>query len=254
MFFRPGVGVSMIDDTTQEIQAESLQWFSAGEVFAEVDGPLCHLLGASARSDAQVGPPGPQAFRVTRTPDDGPLGVHFHPVDQFQVFIRGTGRFSRHPVRFGSVHYSDSMTPYGPIVGDTPGITWLTLRANNDRGAHFMPDSRDELRLRASNSASHRNVRFELARESAPRGGWRNLVSDTDGLGVWIGRGDVHAPLDEAQVGGLGAFAFVVSGCLEGPDGPLRAGSFAWAPPGCYGAIPVRHETVIALLQFPNPS
>jgi hypothetical protein len=145
------------------------------------------------------------------------------------------------------------MTPYGPIVGDLPQVTWLTLRATQDLGAHFMTDSRDVIRRLTTGSATtNRNVRFDLASQTAPLGRWRDLAADADGFAVRIGGGDIDAPLPGPLVGGRGAYLFVVSGCLESSAGPLHAGSFAWAPPGRHSAIAVRERATVALMQFPT--
>src|SRR5262249_37311330 len=73
--------------------------------------------------------PGPQAFLVEMGGDTPVLGVHFHPIAQFQYFTRGTGRFGGHDVRPGIVHYSDPLTPYGPLEPGHRGVAFLTLRS-----------------------------------------------------------------------------------------------------------------------------
>ena len=54
--------------------------------------------------------------------------THFHGSNQFQFFIGGSGKFVRHDIGVGSVHYADAYTSYGPIVSGVSGLDFLTLR------------------------------------------------------------------------------------------------------------------------------
>jgi rubredoxin len=67
-------------------------------------------------------------------------------VDQFQVIVEGEGLMGRHHVQPGVVHFSRAYTPYGPILWGDKGMMLLTIRPRPDsKGAHYMPDSREEL-------------------------------------------------------------------------------------------------------------
>src|SRR5690554_6860427 len=68
----------------------------------------------SAEIDAYPHESAPQAFVARLGGSTGALPVHFHPVDQFQVFVKGQPRFGRERVRPGVVHYVDAYQPYGP--------------------------------------------------------------------------------------------------------------------------------------------
>ncbi len=85
---------------------------------------------------------GPQAFLVNLPENGGTVPPHFHDVDQFQVIVRGGGRFGKDPVGPIAFHYADAFTPYGPIVGAEDGISFFTLRAACAAGHFAMPGSR----------------------------------------------------------------------------------------------------------------
>lgn len=70
----------------------------------------------------------PFAFLVEMTPGSV-LPTHFHPVDQFQVFVSGSGLLGRHLTNGLYVHYADRHTAYGPISAGPRGVTYFTLRA-----------------------------------------------------------------------------------------------------------------------------
>lgn len=86
-----------------------------------------------------------QAFLVEQIPESV-VEPHFHCVNQFQVVVQGEGTFGRHPIRPGAVHYSGAYTGYGPIVAGKEGLAYFTLRAQCDFGAHYLPQSKSELK------------------------------------------------------------------------------------------------------------
>ena len=92
---------------------------------------------------------GPQGFLVEMITPEGVIRPHFHRVDQFQVGMAGGGRMGKHPLQPVAAHYTDSFTPYGPIVASSEGITFYTLRVKSDPGAQYMPGSRDKMERRA---------------------------------------------------------------------------------------------------------
>lgn len=88
---------------------------------------------------------GPQSFSVYFPSAGTRAGAHFHPVDQYQVFIAGAGRLGSKPVRPVVVHYTDRFTPYGPIIADAEdGLHYLTVRMTPHSGVRPMPESRHE--------------------------------------------------------------------------------------------------------------
>ena len=64
---------------------------------------------------------------------------HFHAVDQFQLFVRGTGQFGKHKLRPGSIQYANAYTPYGPIEAGPAGLAFLLIRARTDAAVTYVP-------------------------------------------------------------------------------------------------------------------
>lgn len=91
----------------------------------------------------------PQAFLIEMTPNEV-IVPHFHEVDQFQIFVAGSGSLGRNnevaqPL---TVHYTDRYTGYGPINAGPHGFSYFTLRARTDPGAVYLhkPGYREKLR------------------------------------------------------------------------------------------------------------
>ncbi len=91
--------------------------------------------------------PEPQAFLIEMTENDTIL-PHFHEVDQFQVFVSGSGKVGRSDVMVPlTVHYADRYTGYGPIDAGPQGYSYFTLRAHTDSGPVYLhkPGYREKL-------------------------------------------------------------------------------------------------------------
>jgi len=86
----------------------------------------------------------PMAFLAEGTPGRV-IPMHFHDVDQFQVIVSGGGALGKHALQIHAVHFSRAHTPYGPLVANHEGLGFLTLRAQWDPGAQYLPGSRDKL-------------------------------------------------------------------------------------------------------------
>ena len=87
----------------------------------------------------------PQAFIVEQIPHSV-VGSHFHISNQFQVIVRGSGTLGRHAVKPISVHYAGGYTGYGPITAGEDGLSYFTLRAQFNKGPHFLPEAKPELK------------------------------------------------------------------------------------------------------------
>lgn len=87
----------------------------------------------------------PMAYLVEQAPGDT-VDPHYHAVEQFQVFIGGTGRIGTHALQGVTVHYAGAHSPYGPIVAGPDGIQYVTLRRDWDPGAQWMPGAAEALR------------------------------------------------------------------------------------------------------------
>lgn len=87
----------------------------------------------------------PMAFLAEGTPGRV-IRPHFHDVDQFQVIVSGGGALGKHGLKIHAVHFSHAHTPYGPLVANHEGLGFLTLRAQWDPGAQYLPESREKLK------------------------------------------------------------------------------------------------------------
>ena len=80
----------------------------------------------------------PMAYLVEQVPNST-LEAHFHQVDQFQIFVRGSGKIGTHDLNGLTVHYAAAYSPYGPIVAGPSGVHYMTLRRSWDPGPQWMP-------------------------------------------------------------------------------------------------------------------
>ncbi|WP_180899712.1 hypothetical protein [Martelella soudanensis] len=88
-----------------------------------------------------------QAFRIDMS-SNMQLDSHFHIVDQFQIFIAGSGVIGRDRADMITAHYADHHTGYGPLVADGNGMSYLTLRSKTDAGLVKLstPNVREQLK------------------------------------------------------------------------------------------------------------
>jgi hypothetical protein len=89
------------------------------------------------RGDGQLKEDQPQAFLVEMNAGET-IVPHFHEVDQFQIFVAGSGGMGRNAAAPLVVHYADHHTGYGPINAGPQGYSYFTLRAKSDPGAHYL--------------------------------------------------------------------------------------------------------------------
>jgi hypothetical protein len=181
-------------------------------------------------------PAGPQAHVAIQGGATAPIGTHFHGVDQFQVFVRGSGTVGRHQVGQGTVHYADRHTVYGPLRAGPAGMAYLTLRSAHDTGASFMPASSRKLAevLEASDRSAgdRRNLAVDLQAPSGT-GSWVDLVAHDDGLRISVSAPGPDEAIKTILARRGGAYALVLAGslvCDEGGGAPT--GSLRWLPPG----------------------
>ena len=85
------------------------------------------------RADGTIKDHQPQAFLIEMQANEV-IVPHFHEVDQFQVFVSGSGSLGResnlaHPL---AVHYADHHTGYGPINAGPQGYAYFTLLTDLD--------------------------------------------------------------------------------------------------------------------------
>jgi hypothetical protein len=201
--------------------------------------------------------PEPQAFLVEMGSETPTLRVHYHPVDQFQLFVRGGGRFGAHRVDRWTVHYSDRFTPYGPLLSDEDGLAFLTLRAASNNGAFYMPEAREELAgsLADVSGQPRRSSTFALGEVAATvhSSRWEDVISADDGLRIVVGRVESSRPVIWPEIEGAGAYVILLSGQVLTGGLALGEGSIGWADPGdnAHAAESSTEGATIALLQFP---
>jgi len=201
-------------------------------------------------------PKGPQAHVAIQGSATDPIGTHFHGVDQFQVFVRGSGTVGGHQVVEGTAHYADRYTVYGPLRPGPAGMAYLTLRADHDTGVSFMPAAREKLAdaLQASgrSAADRRNLTIEL-HDPADSGTWQDLVEEDDGLRMAVSVPGPGEDVKALPVAGAGGYALVLEGSLVTGEGrSTPTGSLRWLPAGSEiagRAGPAGARVV--LLQFP---
>jgi hypothetical protein len=140
---------------------------------------------------------GPQAFLVELEKPGHVIKPHFHHVDQFQIVVDGGGRLGKHELYPVTVHYTDSFTPYGPIVAGDDGLKFFNFRPCADVGAEYMPGARERLLRHAG----------------------RNLVAETTAAKPSEAVGLTVTPMIEQHPDGL-----EVTDILAGPNESLPNG------------------------------
>jgi len=197
----------------------------------------------------------PQAYLLEHEPGNV-IEPHFHTVDQFQLFVAGTGRLGRHEVAPFHVHYTDAYSPYGPIVAGAAGVAFLTLRPRRDAGAHYMPGSRDKMVRRAGRNVTHHAVLdpIAVARLAGDSQSVELEAEHPDGLAMWLLRLGASVTMS-VPTGGGGQYVVVVSGSLETSDATLAPLSCAFVPMGAGATELLAGATgaELLVLRFPVP-
>jgi hypothetical protein len=190
--------------------------------YTTADGCKCMVYSffdkTASDTEALAGPgPGvlyPSAFRVSQLPGTV-AGAHFHQVDQFQLFVSGSGTFGKAPVHPFRLEYAGAFTPYGPIRAGDDGVSYLTLRHEWDAGLKFMPAEREFLKT------GKRKPRAMMSRE----------IDVTEGPSLASLSEPSCAFAIEPQPDGLGAWRYRIPprGSITGPDPASGYGQY-WVP------------------------
>lgn len=249
--------------TSVESQESPLAWRGPADP-TPADGPSSVTSRIGAVPDGQ--PPSadfltgtPQAFLSKMNATRPALGVHYHTVDQFQIFCFGTAKFGRQHVTDGTVHYSDRLTPYGPLEPGVDGVSFLTLRAEQSSGAYYMPSSRvlrtEQIAADPRQPSSRRNMTFSTFPDTPTSAAWTDQQNDLDGLRVSSTSLDPSEASSTIRIGGLGAFIVVLRGAIAaGSLGQsLGAGSLRWAPTGSEVSVVASEDGAdLVTVQFPT--
>lgn len=163
----------------------------------------------------------PQAFLIEMHSDETIL-PHYHEVDQFQVFVAGSGALGRHEVPTLAVHYTDHHTGYGPIKAGTRGYSYFTLRARTDTGAKYLhrPGYRESLKPSRKRHGTAGGLELTtapvLAQLAEPQSeALLTELAGDDGLGAWLHRlGGGMALAGGSPAGSDGQYWLVLNGTL----------------------------------------
>lgn len=193
---------------------------------------------------------GPQAL-IARQAPGWTLPVHFHMQHQFQVVLSGGGTLGKHTLMPGSAHYTSPQSAYGPIVAGPEGLDYFTLRVLTDKGAWYMPESREVMKI-----GMFKEQKWGSAQSSeAPI---ETLIElRDDGLGAWAYRpGKGHAIMFDMAPGKAGWFLCVIDGSFRiDSREALAAGTCAYCFAGeTPEVVADTEEAFLVVVQFPEAS
>lgn len=185
--------------------------------------------------DGEIHEHQPQAFLIEMSANEV-IVPHFHEVDQFQVFVSGSGSLgrSKEASRPLAVHYADHHTGYGPITAGPHGYSYFTLRAKSDPGAIYLhnPGYREKLKPSAKRHGVADGITLSttpvlMDRKDLAVEPLMPELSTGDGLGVALirmGPGATYAGPDPSATGGQ--YYLVLNGGVE-----LASGAYGeWTP------------------------
>ncbi|MDO9278090.1 MAG: hypothetical protein Q7U05_05960 [Polaromonas sp.] len=207
-------------------------------------------------SEASSGPR-PQSFLVEQSAN-WTLPTHFHLEHQFQVFTAGSGSLGKTPIHPLTVHYASPHSGYGPLISQSEGISYFTLRAMSDTGAWYLPEAREHLKVRIKKQQSHAEPAELIGHEalknwSAPS--QESLLElDPGGLAAWLLRlpPNTKMPAPDGQALGGGRFYVVSKGSALISQAWMPAWSTAYVTPDESVDIQSGPEGLeILVLQFP---
>ena len=166
----------------------------------------------------------PTIFMVEQPPN-AILPAHFHELNQFQLFVSGSGKIGGHFLAPVTVHYAGAYTGYGPIVAGDEGLAYFTIRPGYERGAHFLSESRDRMRKgprRGGTSTPTEPLSAEALFQLGYAEAIELLPDSPDGLSASIWRLPPNHPLDYTRSpAALGAFLVILGGELCSAEGGL---------------------------------
>lgn len=185
--------------------------------------------------DGEIHEHQPQAFLIEMSANEV-IVPHFHEVDQFQIFVSGSGSMGRtrevsQPL---AVHYADHHTGYGPITAGPHGYSYFTLRAKSDSGAIYLhnPGYRERLKPSAKRHGVAAGITLStepvlMDRKDVVVEPYMQELATGDGLGVSLirmGPGASYAGPDPSATGGQ--YYLVANGAAE-----IESGAYsAWTP------------------------
>ncbi|MCW5603105.1 MAG: hypothetical protein KIT18_00945 [Burkholderiales bacterium] len=194
---------------------------------------------------------------------DETIVSHFHAVDQFQVFVAGSGSLGRHNAQPITMQYVDRYTGYGPIQAGPQGLSYLVLRAQTDSGAVYLnkPGYREKLRPSKKRNrlsgpivlstepvlASRREVAMEPLLEA------KDCVDGVAAFMLRLGAGMSVTGPDPST--GSGYYVLVLNGGLEqtGENLPLWSMIFVDSNEPSFEICAGAKGLEALIMQFPRP-
>src|ERR1044071_3367171 len=165
----------------------------------------------------------PQAFLVEMDAH-GEIRSHFHQVNQYQVFVAGSGTLGRNVVPLIALHYVDHHTAYGPINAGPHGMTMFTLRQMSDPGGYYlhMPGYKEMLKPSKQRYLFAKEIQLSTSpvlkgrNDNSLEAIFDDYVDQKDGLGAFMLRmgadGRTTGP-DPRTTGGQ--YYLVLNGTLQ---------------------------------------
>jgi hypothetical protein len=182
--------------------------------------------GKSKDEMAGLAGPYPMAYLVDQAADCT-VEAHYHQVDQFQLFVGGSGHIGTHPVESVTVHYAGAHSPYGPIVSGPAGVRYVTLRRSWDPGAQWMPGAAPRLRAmpgRKHVAATSQPFKPMSGAQLATLEGvsfTEVIAQPANGSGAWLVRAGPGAAVRADPSGSAGQFWYVLGGGLQEEESQL---------------------------------
>lgn len=179
-----------------------------------------------------------QAYRIDMSAHMK-LDAHLHIVDQFQVFMAGSGKIGRDRADMISVHYADHHTAYGPLIAGAQGMSYLTLRPKTDAGMVMVNDPDIRTKLAPTKRRHRMSPPVILSIEPVLRNLDAMVVEQIfegkpgdEGMAALVYRlgPDMQTPGPDL-VGTGGYYIVVMNGTLETNDGPLGPWSLIFVGP-----------------------
>lgn len=209
----------------------------------------------------------PQLLLVEQPIPGSAILPHFHSVDQFQVFVGGSGRLGAHEVVPLAVHYTNKYTSYGPIVAGPEGFSYYVFRPSFAHDGSFylhVPGVKEQLRAAGGKRRTlvARDLQIAAADALAARSdiGVTRVIApatgDDDGVFadlVALGPNMAYTAPDPASGGGQ--VVLLLAGRVECRGEALagRAGIAVEATDPAVALAAGREGAQFLVLQYPRP-
>jgi hypothetical protein len=197
---------------------------SQGEYIRRYMGPKPWQQGDTndKLSDAK---PEPQAFMV-EVPPNGTIATHFHPVDQFQVFLNGSdGWYQRQDIPEILVHYADANTAYGPFGTRSTPLRFFTLRNASTPLTGFLPEDRDKMPTHKNKRNRHASILSEINNGVSSV---NVLWSESDGVNAESVSVQLNDVVKVTHIEGSSMYCCILAGGVEIDGSTYGAEDLGW--------------------------